>query len=122
MEGQTIGLSVLAAPDVDDFYNSWNTPGVFFGATDQFEVTTDELLDAFDFSGDCTFSERAAYDDGAYSGSYDVWLNCGGTETLLVVLAAQPADGSYHTLVMVQVVSDADLEALDQILATFVVN
>ncbi|NJN55829.1 MAG: trypsin-like serine protease [Anaerolineae bacterium] len=30
LEGQTIGLSVLAAPNVNDFYNSWNTPGVFF--------------------------------------------------------------------------------------------
>ncbi|NJN55828.1 MAG: hypothetical protein HC804_14435 [Anaerolineae bacterium] len=94
----------------------------FFGATDQFEVTIDELLDAFDFSGDCTHNERTEYDDGAYSGKYDVWLNCGGTETLLVVLGATPADGSYHTLVMVQVVSDADLAALDQILATFIVN
>jgi serine protease Do len=122
LEGEVIGLSVLAAPSVDDFYNSWGTPGVFFGATDQFEVTTDELLDAFDFSGDCTFSERTAYEDSAYSGKYDVWLTCGGTDTLLVVLAAQPADGSYHALVMVQVVSDADLAALDQILATFIVN
>ena len=121
-EGETIGLSVVAAPSVADFYNSWNTPGVFFGATDQFEVTVGELLDAFEFSSDCTYGERTAYEDSAYSGQYDVWLNCGGTDTLLVVLAATPADGSYHTLVMVQVVSDADLAALDQILATFIVS
>ncbi len=122
LEGETIGLSVVAAPSVDDFNNSWGTPGVFFGATDQFTVSIDELLDLFDLSGDCTYSERTAYDDGAYTGQYDVWLNCGGTDTLLVVLAATPPDASYHTLVMVQVVSDADLAALDQILATFVVS
>lgn len=122
LEGETIGLSVVAAPSVDDFNNTWGTPGVFFGATDQFTVTVDELLDIFDLSSDCTYSERTAYDDGAYTGNYDVWLNCGGTDTLLVVLAATPADASYHTLVMVQVVSDADLAALDQILATFVVS
>ena len=121
-EGENIGLSVVAAPNVNDFYNSWNTPGVFFGATDQFELTVGELLDAFEFSSDCTYGERTAYEDSAYSGEYDVWLNCGGTETLLVVLAATPADGSYHTLVMVQVVSDADLAALDQILNTFIVS
>ena len=121
-EGENIGLSVVAAPSLNDFYNSWNTPGVFFGATDQFDLTVGELLDAFEFSSDCTYGERTAYEDSAYSGEYDVWLNCGGTDTLLVVLAATPADGSYHTLVMIQVVSDADLAALDQILATFVVS
>lgn len=122
LEGETIGLSVVAAPSVDDFNNSWDTPGVFFGATDQFTVSIDEVLDLFDLSTDCTYSERAAYDDGTYTGQYDVWLNCGGTDTLLVVLVATPPDASYHTLVMVQVVSDADLAALDQILATFIVN
>ncbi|MBE2220819.1 MAG: trypsin-like peptidase domain-containing protein [Anaerolineae bacterium] len=121
-EGENIGLSVVAAPSLNDFYNSWNTPGVFFGATDQFDLTVGELLDAFEFSSDCTYGERTAYEDSAYTGEYDVWLNCGGTDTLLVVLAATPPDGSYHTLVMIQVVSDADLEALDQILATFVVS
>lgn len=122
LEGETIGLSLIAAPNINDFYNSWGTPGVFFGATDQFDVTVNELLDIFDFSGDCSYSGRTEYDDGAYSGNYDVWLDCGGTGTLLVVLAAEPADGSYQTLVMVQVVSDADLDALDKILATFVVQ
>ncbi len=122
LEGETIGLSVLAAPNVDDFYNSWGTPGVFFGATDQFDISVNELLDAFDFSGDCTAGGRTAYDDGAYSGHYDVWLNCGGTETLMVVVAAEPADRSYLTLIMVQAITDADLEALDRILATFIVK
>lgn len=122
LEGEVIGLAVVAAPSVDDFYNSWNTPGVFFGATDQFQVTIDELLDAFEFASDCTYGERTDYEDSAYTGKYDIWLNCGGTETLLVVLAAQPADASYQALIMVQVVSDADLAALDQILNTFIVS
>lgn len=122
LDGEIIGLSVVAAPSISGYNNSWDTPGVFFGATDQFDVSIDELLDVFDFSSDCTYSGRTAYEDSAYTGKYDVWLSCGGSDTLLVLLAAAPADASYHTLVMVQVVSDADLAALDQILATFVVS
>ncbi|MBK8988901.1 MAG: serine protease [Chloroflexi bacterium] len=123
LSGEVIGLSVTAAPSLDKFLNSWTTPGVFFGATDQFDVSVDELLDAFEFSSDCdSGGPRSDYDDSVYTGKYDLWLNCGGTETLLVVMAAEPADRSYLALIMVQVVSDADLDALDRILNTFIVN
>jgi len=123
LDGDVIGLSVTAAPDLDSFLNTWNTPGVFFGATDQFDLSVDELLDAFEFSSDCTSGgERSDYSDSVYTGKYDFWLNCGGTDTMLVVMVAEPADLSYSALVMVQVVSDADLDALDHILNSFIVN
>lgn len=41
---------------------------------------------------------------------------------MLVVMVAEPADQSYSALIMVQVVSDADLDALDHILNSFIVN
>jgi serine protease Do len=123
LDGEVIGLSLTAAPNVNDFLNSWDTPGVFFAATDQFDLSVDELLDAFEFSSDCTSGgARTDYSDAVYTGKYDVWLECGGTDTLLVVVVAEPADGSYSALIMVQVVSDADLDALDRILNTFIVN
>ena len=121
-DGQVIGLSVTAAPNLNDFYNTWGTPGVTFNATDQLDFTVDELLDAFDFSGDCTQNERTEYSDAVYAGKYDVWTNCGGTGTLLVVLVAEPADQSYLALITVQVVTDADLDALDTIFNTFILN
>ncbi len=123
LDGTDIGLSVTAAPNINDFLNSWNTPGVFFGATDQFNLSVDDLLDNFDFSSDCTSGgDRTDYADSVYTGKYDVWLSCGGTDTLLVVMVAEPADQSYSALIMVQVVSDADLDALDHILNSFIVN
>ncbi|MCC6601954.1 MAG: serine protease [Anaerolineae bacterium] len=121
-DGEVIGLSVTAAPNLNDYYGTWTTPGVTFNATDQLDFTVDELLDAFDFSSDCTPTARTEYSDAVYAGKYDVWSNCGGTDTLLVVLAAEPADQSYLALITVQVVTDADLDALDTIFNTFILS
>ncbi len=122
LDGEVIGLSITAAPNISAFNNSWNTPGIFFGATDQFDLTMDELLDAFDYSDSCDYGGRSSYNDSVYFGKYDLWTDCGGQGTLLVVLGTEPADRSYLVLVLVQVISEADLEALDYILNSFIVN
>lgn len=122
LEGEVIGLSITAAPSIANFNDSWTTPGVFFGATDQFDLTVDELIDFFDYSDSCAYDGRYAYEDAVYSGVYDLWVDCGGGDTMLVVLGTEPADRSYLTLVLVQVVSNADLSALDAIMNSFIVN
>jgi len=124
LEGETIGVSLAAAPNIDDLYNTWTTPGVFFGATDQFEVAVSDLLDGFDYSADCTYEGRSVYQDDAYTGEYDFWYGCGSGQEggMILVLAAQPADASYTALVLIQMLSQADLDAADQILASFVVK
>ena len=48
-----------------------------------------------------------------------MWDACGGTATANVVLAAVPADGAYTALMIVQIVNEADLAALDQLFAAF---
>jgi serine protease Do len=122
-EGDVVGLSVTASPNINSFNNSWNTPGVFFGASDEFNaLATDELLDFFDFSLDCEYLGRDAYQDPVYTGVYDVWGSCGGTDSLVVTVSVEPGDGSYRAVVLVLVVSDADLDALDRILDSFIVN
>ncbi len=122
VDGDVLGLSVSAAPNLNDFFNTWGTPGVTFNVSDQLDFTVDELLDAFDFSSDCTPNERTEYSDAVYTGKYDVWTACGGSDTLLVVLVAEPADRSYLALITVQVVTDADLDALDTIFNTFILS
>jgi hypothetical protein len=54
-----------------------------------------------------------------YLGEYDVWTDCGGTDMALVALEAYPARAEFVVLVQVEVVTDADREPLDTILATF---
>lgn len=119
LEGEVIGESLTAAPDIDGLFNRWDTPGAFFGATEQFDRSVDELLDSLDYRESCTYEGRSPYEDEVYTGQYDLWSDCGSVNARVLVVAAQPADGSHVALVLVQMVSEADLAATDQVLATF---
>ncbi len=122
IDDQPVGQQLAASPDLNGYYNTWETPGVVFAVSADLagEYTTGDLLDLIDFSDSCTSGGREAYADELYSGAYDLWTDCGGIGTLFVVLAAQPEAGNQMLLVQVQIVTDADLEALDHILASFV--
>ena len=124
VEDTELGPSVMAAPDLDAYLTTWNAPGMFFGATDENELATDKMgvLDAFDYSEDCTYDGRVDYDDGLYIGAYDIWSDCGGTGNIFVVLSATPEDERYLVMVQTMVTSTADEEALDRILETFIVS
>jgi len=121
MDDEEIGISIAAAPDLAGFYGTWDTPGVFFGVSQALFATTNagDILDTNDFSADCTFDDRYTYEDAVYTGAYNVWLNCGGTETAFVELEAYKEGADFLVNVQIQVVTDADLDALDTILATF---
>ncbi|MBP1465302.1 serine protease [Candidatus Chloroploca sp. M-50] len=116
-------VGMTAAPNIDAFINTWDSPGVFIGASQQLaqEMNVTDLLDQNAFSQSCTYEGRDDYSDGLYTGFFDTWTNCGGTDTVLIVVGFEPEDGSFLGLVQVQVVTEADLEALDRILDTFIV-
>ncbi|GIK55029.1 MAG: PDZ domain-containing protein [Chloroflexi bacterium] len=124
LEGQTIGVSLAASPNLSNLYNGWTTPGVFFAATDQLGLSIDDLLNSIDYTGECTYEGRSDYQDEVYAGKYDFWYGCGSGQegAMVLVLAAQPADGSYTALVLLQMLTQADLDAADQILKTFIVS
>ncbi len=121
---ETVGNTIIAAPNIDDFYNSWDTPGVFFGASEVLLDITDpgDLLDPTGFADECTYDDRYDYEDPVYTGAYDLWLNCGGTDTAFVELEAYPPNEEFVVFVQIQIVTEADFEALDTILATFDVS
>ncbi|MCA9989965.1 MAG: trypsin-like peptidase domain-containing protein [Anaerolineales bacterium] len=126
-DGSEIGLSVSASPNLQDYLFSWGTPGMFFGATTELDGTIDDTLDLVSsnsagVAADCSYDGRYDYADPLYSGKYDLWVNCGGQGTVYVVLVVWPEDASYTIVVTVQAVTQADLEALDHILNTFIVN
>jgi serine protease Do len=111
--------AIVAAPDLAGFNETWSTPGVQFVASSALAtLTPDEMLDLLP-QDDCTSTGRQAYDDGYFTGVYDIFESCGGTSTRYVQVAALSADGAYGVLVAVQAVADADLEALDVILGSF---
>lgn len=128
-----LGVAVRAAPDLEAFNSTWSTPGIFFGASvslleglsnEERAAMPDTLLDldSFDFSGSCVYDGRAEYSDPVYAGKYDIWTDCGDTGSLYVVLVVMPQDLSYVVMVNVLAVTDADLDALDHILNSFIVS
>jgi len=120
--------SISASPDLNSYFNSYNESGVFFAASSDLGRTGGivELLDGTRdwYKDDCKADGAAQdYKDDLYEGRYQLWKQCGGTNTWTLVLAARPIENKTAFLILVEmkITTDADLEALDHILQTFVV-
>jgi len=121
-DGSILGSSLYASTDIDGFNSGFSTPGMQILASDQFGDTEMwELLDLLDFSDSCTYGGRFDYEDPVYTGQYDLYSECAGEGSVIIVLAVEPAEKNYTMLLLVQAVTDADLDALDWILNTFIV-
>ena len=122
MDNEELGYGVSASSDLDAYNNTWTTPGMFFGASTRLaeQHTTSSLLDSFDLSNDCTYDGRSEYEDALYTGFYDTYSNCGGQGSRFIVLAVEPEAGNVLLLVQGQLVSDADTDAFNRILDSFI--
>ncbi len=121
-DGSIYGSSIIASTDIQGFSSTYTTPGMQILAGTVFgDSTMGELADIMDFSDACTYDGRFDYSDGFYTGVYDQYSNCDGQGSIIIVLAAEPVEQHYSVIVLVQVVTDADLDALDHILDTFIV-
>jgi serine protease Do len=109
---------IAAATRLDGFRNGWDEPGLLFAAMPA-NTDVDGLLVEYGFADDCTDGGTSDYSDAVFTGKYQVWLDCDGTATDVVTLVANPADGSHTALIQAQILTDADLEALDRAFATF---
>jgi serine protease Do len=109
---------IAASPDLSGFLDGWTAPGLLFA---KLPATTDidASLAEYGFAGDCTDGGITDYSDPVFTGKYQVWSDCAGTTTDVVTLVALPADGSYTAVIMAQILTDADLGALDQAFRTF---
>lgn len=123
-EEEEVGLFVSASPDLEAYNDTWEVPGMFFGASSSLaeEYDADTLLDEFDYSEECDYDGRSDYEDVAYTGKVDLWINCGGRDTAFFVVAAMPEDGSIMTFVQTQAVAESDVDVFEQITDTFVVT
>ncbi len=119
-DGAIIGGTLSAAPNLIDFSETYGVPGVKLIASSGLGgADIGELLDAYDYSAACTYDGRTEYDDSVYRGQFDLYLDCGETDSIIAVVAAKPEDQSHAVIVEAQAISDADVEAIDQILKTF---
>ena len=123
--GGVANNSITAAASLDNFNNTYDEPGMFFAASDDVAKLAGyvQLLDAYRdaFKADCKFKGRFDYKDSAYEGAYDVYEACSGSSDTLLVLSARPQQYKTSMLVtvMVNIMSDNDAAALDEIMRTF---
>ena len=119
------GPDVTASTDVQQFFETYDVPGLEFQATDiQTNQTPDEVLDAVSQGqvAQCTPFERQDYSDPLYTGRYQEFDDCAGSETDFVWVAFEPFDQSFHGVVGVQILSPADVDALEHALDTFIAD
>ena len=117
------GPSLYAAPVLQSFVDTFDTPGVIIEATSaRTAVDIQSTLDEIDFSTQCTYVGRDSYGDALYLGSFDLYTNCGGGTTSVFVVAVTPSDGSFLARLLIQAVEPRDLDAADQIFNTFVAS
>jgi serine protease Do len=98
--------NLVAAPNLDDFYNYWGAPGVDFAASSDWGNIGGyvNLLDDAAYTwyeGNCEKSGRYDYEDVKYEGRFDVW-DC-GMDADVIVLAARPIDDPFAYLVLLQI-------------------
>lgn len=122
--GVESGVGLRAAPELEAFLASWTVPGVTFSATTPYEgETVEDLLalnvELFTYLESCTARTVEDYDDGLYTGVSQLFTDCGGTSTSNMLISAENGDDDVILFLTVQIVTDADLDALDQIIATF---
>jgi serine protease Do len=119
---------VIASGDLNAFAENFTTSGAFvvsltgqeFAAND---ATLTSLLEGLGASEACpNATGREDYSDALYTGRYELLTGCEGTDASFAGVVASPEDGSFTVFVGVQLTSDADFEALDRILASFVVT
>ena len=112
--------ALSVAPDLDQFRNTFDVPGLFMFETN---LDVEGSLAGLDFSSECTDAGRQPNPNPAFTGQYQQWLDCSGTGTDFYVLAANPVDGRAITVVVfVQVVNDSDFAAVQSAFTTYAVS
>jgi len=120
---------VRASTDLEAYNANYTVPGFQFTATASSTTgDPDAVMDEFAArtGQDCDSQGRQPYADPLYTGVSEIFTSCGGDPNAsfvwTVVEPIDTSDGDYVASVGVQILSDADIEALGHILDTFVVT
>lgn len=120
--GPGIEASVNAAADLDAFYNGFTAPAILIGAATKFAPDVAEVTPAaeWDFSADCTNEGVVAYRDVDTNsdGFFMLWSDCGDTGAVLLISAATEPGGEYATVALGMALTQADVDAYANALAT----
>ncbi len=126
-EGVDIGVAISAAPNLEDFHNSYKSEGLFFGASTSYAqyVGSIELLDIYTpaYLEACDLVGRYDYEDEIYIGNYDMYVNCGGVGgyDAYILVAKDKVDQMSKLILLELQVYPGDRSVRDQIWDTFFV-
>ena len=123
-DGSTVN-QVTATPDLATFQQSFSVSGVqmvvFEGGQDADEAM-DTLTDTIGATSACTSEGREDYSDPAYTGRIETFSGCEGGDAVFVAIVAAPEGAEFTIFVGVQILNQADYEALDHVIQSFVVT
>jgi hypothetical protein len=118
VDGSTVP-TISAATDLTVFAESFDAPGVRYGAY-PFTAEPQTLLDRYGYPSDCDGESVVPYADGVFTGLWGQWTDCGATgQSARHVIVASPADHAFTAVVGVQLTGAQDQQALDVVLETF---
>ena len=120
MDGDTVIPYIGAATSLASFRGDWTAPGLHMFQFPRGSSVND-ALEAFSFAGSCTNGGVNDYDDGLYQGKWQLWTDCPSGATI-VSLAVAPASGNFLIVLQAQILSEADVDALDHAFNTFISN
>jgi len=111
-----------ASSDLAGYVNTWNVPGLSVIVVDRADAATasallDNLDTAIGYSVSCAFGAADSYADGRFGGEVRAWSDCDGSGNAVVAVAADDG-GEVFYLAVVVALTDQDLAALEQALAT----
>ena len=125
-DGEPLGFTLTAAPNIQDFNDTWTAPGMIVkSAVDLSEaLDPDEMLADDSLQENCTYDdrytdERTTDDDVTYTIDYDWYNNCGDTESSYVAGLAQSDPPDEAVFFDFLIVDKADKEAFDVFLQSF---
>ncbi len=112
--------SLRASPSLSDFDDTGDAPGLWFLKFDQFLPASTVLTSVTEeFDDRCVDNGREDFEDALFSGQFQVLSECDGKDNAILVLVLAPPDESFTFTIIMQLVTEADLEALDVVFDTF---
>ncbi len=124
-DGDPLGYTLTAAPNIQKFRDTWTTPGIviksLLGLTDLLDA--DEILASDTLMEKCTYDDRYTDEHSAgdvtYAVDYDWYNNCGKTKSAYVAGIAQSDPPDQLILFDFLITTKADEEAFDTFLQSF---
>jgi hypothetical protein len=115
LNDEVVGIDITVSPNINDFWSSFATPGIFLGVSKTLveEVDEIEFLDVISEGGygdDCSYAGRDGYEDGLHTGVYDFYTDCGEVGATLFLLVITPSDRSHMVLIIFQAMTEEDVD------------